>query len=159
MVAMLTRAKDKLRIFSLSMVGINAYPEGTVGSYLWKENRSLPLSEEEMSIREMVTLPNNLSKLLEAESTLAAAAAWVGMIGELVDDLPRPIRERFMKLPVHKAKKETDQLLLLSEYVRGKTTVRLANRAWIMSITALLVSVITLLVSACTLYMSFFGRA
>ena len=151
----LTHAKDNMRIFFLTAIGVNPYEDGTLGSYLWKEKRSLTLSEEEKSFQKMYTeTPNPISKYLEAERSLAVASAWFGLIGELISDLPRPIRERFMKLPLDEARKEAEEILLLSEYARGKRTVTLTNRAWIMSIAALSVSVLTLLVASSTLYMS-----
>ena len=159
MLAKLTRTKDNIRINFLSAIGVNPYANRTVGSYLWKEKGNSPLSEEEMSFRKIFAeTPNPLSKYLEAERSLAVASAWFGLVGELISDLPHPLRERFMGLPLHQARKETNEILLLADYARGRRTVSLTNRAWIMSITALSVSGLTLLMSASTLYISLMDK-
>ena len=160
MLANLTHIKDKIRITLLSAIGRNPYTNGTVGSYLWKEKRNLCLSEEERSFREMyIETPNPLSKLLETERSLAVASAWFGLIGELISDLPHPIRERFMALPLRQAREEADEILLLADYARGRRTVTLTNRALKTSIVALLVSVLTLAVSASFLWISLMEKA
>ena len=160
MLARLARTKDKIRISFLSAIGRNPYTNGTVGSYLWKDKRNLCLSEEEKSFREMyIETPNPLSKLLETERSLAVASAWFGLIGELISDLPRPVRERFMVLPLRQARKEADEILLMADYARGRRTVTLTNRAWIMSIAALLVSVLTLAMSTSVLWISLMEKA
>ena len=152
MLAKLTRVKEKIWIFFLSAIGVNPYTEGTVGSYLWKERRNLPLSEEEVSFQKMhLEGRNPLSRLLEAERSMAVTSAWVDLVEELIKDLPYPLRQRFMNLQLPQARKEVAEILLLADYARGKRTVTLMNRAWIMSIAALLVSALTLLLAVCTL--------
>lgn len=156
MLAKVTRAYDKVRIFILSAIGVNPYEEGTTGSYLWKESRNLDLSEDELSFREtLIAGPNPLSRYLEAQRSIAVASAWFSLVGELISDLPHHLRERFMGLPLHQARKEANEILLLADYARGKRTVILANRAWKMSIAALLVSTLTLLIAVYTMYRSF----
>ena len=156
MTAFFANAKDNLRTYILSTMGRNPYKEGTMGSYSWKEKRGLPLSEEEKSFHAMA---GGISKLLEPQRNLQEAVAHVGLIGQLIDDLPRPMRERFNRLPLDKAMKESDRLLRMSEYERGQKTVALADRALKISVLAFSISVMTLGVSVCTLYVTLLEKA
>ena len=156
MFLIMANAKNNLRVFALKMVGRNPYKERTMGSYQWKAQKGLPLSKEEESFQEMfIGHLSGLSRLRRAHAEFEATSAWVVLIDRLTDNLPPPIRERFMRLTLPEARNEVDELLRLSELQRGQKTTTLADRAWKIGLMVFLVSVVTLLVSVGTLCKSF----
>ena len=137
----------KSRAFAFFVFGRNPYPEGSVGSLRWKIKRNRPLNQQEK--REISESAEQVAAALRMVVTTDARyhIAYLNFASQLLDNLPRQLRDDLDATPLNAAGTKIEQLLALASYERERGSGTLARCALVVSVLALLITVGTLAVT------------
>ena len=149
------RIRYGTKLFWFNLIRKNPYPEGSAGSLTWKVSRGKPLDEEEQ--RAAGTMGEALGQLmasLRASPNAAFQMEYLRFAVNLLDGLPRNLRDNINNSSVRDAKEKIELLLPLASYCRERKTLRVASYAFFISALATLISVGTMVVAFWTLFTS-----
>ena len=147
----------RVRIFAYTMIGKDPYPPASYGSLMWKIKRGKPLTAEEQCWKDKLdetarrlTLPALGMQHAEVQFQMD----WLLFAVDLLDNIPRRLRDNLSSTPVREAKVKVEMLLPLASYQRERTSIKFARYALFIGTFAFLISIATLAVAICTLAMA-----
>ena len=127
----------------------NPYREGSVGSVAWKSKWGKPLSKAEKAdlhkARDTVAeVMEHLRPHIEQMPILFRAPGGNEVLSELIDSLPKPMRDYLDDSTLGDAERNIEEMLRIANYQRERTSIKYAGYALTISAMALLLSILTL---------------